>query len=881
MHLHLCIIYKKVINSFHMKFLKTIRNTSKKVRTLIKTLKVRKIPQFIFVENFSIKKLFKWTFIIFLLVTCCLIGFILIIYLNLPDVQNLTFSKEFKSSIIYDSNGNELFRYYNDYNLEELLFEDYPQHVFETVLSAEDKNFYEHDGIDWIATLRCSYYSIGSIFGDSKVCGASTITQQVSDFILSSNKNSSDSKIIRKAQEMLFSLKLENKLNKNEILELYVNQVPLGGQLYGFPAASSAYFRKKPQDITYAESALLAGMISSPTQLALNQGNTFSKKIIERKDWVIDQAYKNKYLTKSDYDEIISEELVYNSERFIFSAPHFSLIIKQIIENESEQYHETGLKITSTLDSKIQEVMEESIDKIYTKINIRKEDLNVGSIWINLEDGSVRGLVGSSGYTIDTKEVAGSINVFDTKIQAGSTIKPPLYFYAFKNEFLPSSILLDSKSLGYNIENPSEDFSGITNLRESLYSSRNISTRYLFDKLGRDNFLNFLENEGVNTKTWSELNNNELILGQGEINLGQLSLLYLRILSNNNISDLNYISSINGDERHSEVELKKSNIIPSEYLKWILCNEDNLSGQLVGADFLSNTSKEKSCLETGISGGNKDNLAISFGNDYLLLTWIGKSNKQPIEESNNNNYALQVNDLIIQSLSSEYELQKPISNNDIVTNTEICLDTGKIKDNIDCKSEKTIYDKTLILEKDIRKYIWVCKTTNKLASNYGYTGTDDFFVRKLSLTHNIKDQANQNLYNELASENGYIIVNPQRAEICNYVSENNSTAFIWDTSVALSGIQNGTEFFPGMSMPVTLTVNDYTSVGSVEFSLDKSVISNSVESYNNPKTKGYQITINPEMMKLSDGKHVIDIVLKDLKQKIVYTKSLSFSYITP
>ena len=277
---------------------------------------------------------------------------------ELPTYSKILKYKPELSSRLYSSDGVLL----KSYHREERIFipiERIPQRLINAFLSSEDKNFYSHFGIDPIAIIRAAISNILTTFSNQKLIGASTITQQVVKNLLLSNEVSFD----RKIKEILLSIRVENILNKNQILELYLNDIYLGFRSYGIAAASLNYFNKSINELDLSEIAFLASLPKAPNNYNPQKNYT---KAFERRNWVIDRMYENGFI---QYDDLSFKnkpiQLISRNDRLFIGANYFyEEIRKKLFSNYgAETLYSEGLVIKTSLDTDLQNLAEESLVK--------------------------------------------------------------------------------------------------------------------------------------------------------------------------------------------------------------------------------------------------------------------------------------------------------------------------------------------------------------------------------------------------------------------------------------------------------------------------------------------------------------------------------------
>lgn len=297
-----------------------------------------------------------------------LIGFFLVISLliisilwsfsnNLPDYKFLKNYKPPVSSKMFSGNGDLV----ADFSKEKRIFVPYnsiPQNVINSFLSAEDKNFFSHPGVDAKGILRATINNISNIISSKRLEGASTITQQVAKNFLLTNEVS----INRKLKEAILAFRIERALSKERILELYLNQIYLGSGAYGVAAASIEYFDKSIKELNYAEAALLAALPKAPSRYNPYRDKDLAKF---RRDLVVQNLYENNFINKNEYEKIIKEEInLKKSEKIYLEDAQYYIedVRKDIIEKLSyDKVYKEGLNINTPINLNLQKIATESL----------------------------------------------------------------------------------------------------------------------------------------------------------------------------------------------------------------------------------------------------------------------------------------------------------------------------------------------------------------------------------------------------------------------------------------------------------------------------------------------------------------------------------------
>tara|TARA_Y100001970_G_C14252643_1_gene872975 strand:+ start:275 stop:2623 length:2349 start_codon:yes stop_codon:yes gene_type:complete len=275
---------------------------------------------------------------------------------DLPGYDKIINYQPNLSSRLYSSDGILL----KSFHIEERLFvpiDRIPKKIVQAFISAEDKNFYNHIGIDFYAIFRASISNLINNLNNKKLIGASTITQQVVKNLLLSNEVSYE----RKIKEILLALRIENILTKDEILELYLNDIYLGYRSYGIASASLNYFNKSLSDLKLNEIAYLASLPKAPNNY--NPKKNYSAAI-ERRNWVLERMYANKFINRQDLNYKNSPITLYPRSNIIFNeADYFYEEIRKKLFNKygEKKFYSDGLIIKTSLDSNLQKIANDSL----------------------------------------------------------------------------------------------------------------------------------------------------------------------------------------------------------------------------------------------------------------------------------------------------------------------------------------------------------------------------------------------------------------------------------------------------------------------------------------------------------------------------------------
>ncbi|MEZ8604822.1 penicillin-binding protein 1A [Vibrio splendidus] len=302
-----------------------------------------------------IKRLFIFTLICMILGVSTIFGFYYYVKPELPDVATLRDVKLQTPMQVFSQDG-KLISQFGEKRRNPVTYDEIPRHLVEALIATEDSRFYEHPGIDPIGITRAAL--VVAMSGSAKQ-GASTITQQLArNFFLSNEK-----KIMRKIKEIFIAIHIEQLLSKEEIMELYVNKIFLGHRSYGFGAAARVYFGKDLPELTLSEIATLAGMPKAPSTM----NPIYSiERATHRRNVVLRRMLDEKYITQAEFDEARNETLIskYHGAEIELSAPYVAEVARAwMVERYGEAAYTSGMKVYTTVDSKLQKAANQAAIK--------------------------------------------------------------------------------------------------------------------------------------------------------------------------------------------------------------------------------------------------------------------------------------------------------------------------------------------------------------------------------------------------------------------------------------------------------------------------------------------------------------------------------------
>ncbi len=563
---------------------------------------------------------------------------------DLPDPGEAIRRSGFSTKIV-DRNGQVLYDLYNDQYRIPVKIDQVPQHLVDATVSIEDKDFYTHKGFDPFVLIRTPYYLIMK----GRVVGGSTLTQQLVKKALLSDERS----IERKFKQIVLAMAVEKKFSKDQILEMYLNEVPYGGPAYGVGAAAKMYFDKPVSDLTLVESAILAGLPQRPTAYSPFSGKkTKDGELLwqYRTKGVLRRMYEDGKISKEDYDQALKEldHVQFKKGKNGMLAPHFVFYVKDQLEKMygPEVIATGGLTVKTSLDLNLQEeaekIVAEEIDKV-EKLNIT----NGAAMVMDPNTGEILVMVGSKDFYSD--DIDGQFNVAVNGLrQPGSSIKPVVYLTLMRQKsYTPASMMIDTptvfqkddKSKPYAPKNYDGKFRGPVPLRYALASSLNIPAVKAIAKVGIKPVLDQAYKMGFVTLEPTKENLSRLglsvALGGGEVHLIDSVTAYSAFANGGlRVHPVSILEVKNKDgktifsykpEKGEQVATKAETFLIDSIL-----SDDNARSLAFGLNSKLNISPYVA-VKTGTTNDQRDNWAIGWSRKALVGAWVGNNDNSPMK----------------------------------------------------------------------------------------------------------------------------------------------------------------------------------------------------------------------------------------------------------
>lgn len=567
---------------------------------------------------------------------------------NIPDLKTFESRKISQSTKIYDHTG-EILLYDVHENIKRTVipFADISQNVKNASIAIEDAEFYKHHGIKPKSIARAILVNLGA-FKFSQ--GGSTITQQVvKNSILTSEK-----KVSRKIKEWVLALKLEKVLTKDQILEMYLNEAPYGGSIYGVEEASQAYFDKSAHDITLVESAYIAALPQAPTFYSPYGKN--KSQLDVRKNLVLDKMLENGYITEKEHDAAQKEKVLFQPQAtFGIRAPHF---VMYVVDYLKEKYGESaiedgGMRVITTLDYGLQEKGEE-IAKRYGEQNSKTfKAENVSMVAIDPKSGDILAMIGSRNYFDD--KIDGNFNVALGHRQPGSSFKPFIYATAFKKGFTPDTVVFDVQTefssecmpdgtprtgvkpdVCYMPVNYDNIYRGPISFRNALAQSINIPAIKVFYLAGLNDSLQTAKDFGISTLTNINQYGLTLVLGGGEVTLLDMTSAY-GVFANDGVrtkhTAILKISKEDGTILESSTP-KPTRVIEANVARQIsdVLSDNTARTPAFGANSPLYFPGRSVAAKTGTTNDYRDAWIVGYAPDISIGAWAGNNDNSPMEK---------------------------------------------------------------------------------------------------------------------------------------------------------------------------------------------------------------------------------------------------------
>jgi 1A family penicillin-binding protein len=661
-------------------------------------------------KKFFSKKWLVITLALFILATIYVIK-------EIPNPTRLSNGEYPQSSQILDRKGRLLFEIYLDKKRTPVELKEVPDNLKKATLAIEDVNFYKHNGFDWKGILRGLYRTIFK----KRLQGGSTITQQlVKNALLTQERT-----LTRKIKEAILTVATEVLYGKDKILEMYFNQTPYGGTIWGVQSAARGFFNKDVKDLNLAEAALIAGLPASPTQYSPFSHPETAKT---RQELVLTRMNEVGFITKEEMEKAKTEKLNYYLDRTGILAPHFVFYVKEQLTEKYgfKKLTEGGLKITTTLDLDIQKLSETIVASEVAKL--KKSNVTNGAALITEpKTGQILAMVGSIDYF--SNEVDGKYNVVTALRQPGSSIKPLNYAVGLElGKITAASIIDDNPTCFTQINqkpycptNYGNAYHGLQTIRNSLANSLNIGAVKVLKINGLETFVASASAMGLTTLKDPSNYGFSLTLGGGEVLMTDMATAY-GVFANmgvkQNLTSILKVTDKNGETLEEFKENLGERVISREtafLIQQILSDDGARSMVFGGGSLLNIKGHPEVAVKTGTTNDLRDNWTYGYTSDYVVGTWVGNNNNSKMRGVvSGTSGAAPIWSKIMTELLKDKTVKKPVMPTNIIGINVCNLDGGAVPEG-GCESHFEYFNKDFLpVKTTTRMNVLINKDTGRI-----------------------------------------------------------------------------------------------------------------------------------------------------------------------
>jgi 1A family penicillin-binding protein len=546
---------------------------------------------------------------------------------NLPDPNKLMERQIAQSTKIYDRTGKiVLYEVHGDEKRTLVPLSEIPMNVRNATLAIEDKDFYKHGAFSLWAIFRTAITNI--LYHRS--AGGSTLTQQfIKNSVLTNEKT-----ITRKIKELILSYRLEQKFSKDEILQLYLNEIPYGSTAYGVEAAAQKYFGKNIKDVNLAEATILAALPQAPSRYSPYGPN--KDLLIGRQQYILDQMVVQGYISQDEAEAAKKTELAFKKPTEQMLAPHFVMYVKELA---SEKYGDAlvesgGLKIITTLDYDKQKIAEEVITEKTPKNEEKYQATNAALVSIDPKTGQILAMVGSKDYWSD--KIDGQYNVVTGSRQPGSSFKPIVYTAAFIKGYTPNTVLYDvvtnfstDPAKPYEPHNYDLGERGPVTIKKALAGSLNIPAVKAIYLTGMNNVLDLADKLGYTTLKERDRFGLSLVLGGGEVRLLEHANAFSAFATDGKLHPSAAILKIEDKDGKllEEYQDQEETVLDPQIarLTTSILSDNSARAYIFGEKNYLTLPNRPVAAKTGTTNDYKDAWTIGFTPSLVTGVWVGNN----------------------------------------------------------------------------------------------------------------------------------------------------------------------------------------------------------------------------------------------------------------
>ncbi len=599
---------------------------------------------------------------------------------DVPNPRKLSSGDYPESSRIFDRNRVLLYEFFSEKRRVIVKLSQVPENLKLATLAIEDAKFYKHWGFDIRGIVRAIYKTLSG----QRLEGGSTITQQlIKNALLSPERT-----VSRKVKEAILTVATEILYSKDQILEMYMNQTPYGGTFWGVETAARGYFNKEIEDLSLAESALIAGLPGSPTRYSPFSNPKGAK---DRQVLVLKRMKEEGYINQEEMEEAEKEDLNFYISKEGIRAPHFVFWIKDMLVEEYglTKVNEGGLNIVTSLDIEIQDYVQETVAKEIA--GLKKQKISNGAVVVTRpKTGEVLAMVGSKDYFAN--DIDGQVNVATALRQPGSSIKPLNYAVGLELGKITAAAIVDDSPTCFQVPgqkiycptNYGNSYHGIQSIRNSLANSLNVGAVKVLKLNGVETFVASASAMGISTFNDPRNYGLSLTLGGGEVKMIDMAIAF-GVFANNGVrQDWHPILEIK-DKKGGVIQ--KYEYVPGDrvlsretsFLISDILADDGARSMVFGRGSKLNIKDHPEvAVKTGTTNDMRDNWTIGYTTDYVVTVWVGNNNNSKMSwVASGITGATPIWNTVMTRLLTDVKVKKNIMPTEMVK-IQVCNLTGKL-----------------------------------------------------------------------------------------------------------------------------------------------------------------------------------------------------------
>lgn len=551
---------------------------------------------------------------------------------DLPDPNSLSTREIPQSTKIYDRTGTKLlYEIHGDEKRTLIKIEEIPDYARQATIAIEDKDFYNHSGIYWRGLVRAVL--VNTLQGQ-RISGTSTLTQQLVKNAVLTNERS----LTRKLKELILSLQLERRFSKDQILQLYFNEIPYGSTVYGIESAAQTFFGKPAKELTLDEAALLASIPQRPTYFSPYNISGHERLTI-RQNYVLDLMADQDYISQEQAEEakaIDTLKKVRPRKVGDINAPHFVDYVREFLVTQygAKTIEQGGLSVITTLDWDKQQIAEEEVKKGVDERGARFGFKNAALVSLDPKTGQILAMVGSKDFFDDS--IDGQVNVTLRPRQPGSSFKPIVYAAAFARGYTPQTKVWDVNTVfktdgrNYEPKNYSLKENGPVSLRQALAGSLNIPAVQVLYLVGIGRAMDFAESLGYTTFGDRSRFGLSLVLGGAEVKPLEHAAAF-SVFANDGkqvpTASILKITDPNGKVLSEWTEPESRQAVDPQVARLLtdVMSDNNARAFIFGARNSLTLADRQVAAKTGTTNEFKDAWTAGFTPNHVAVVWVGNS----------------------------------------------------------------------------------------------------------------------------------------------------------------------------------------------------------------------------------------------------------------